>query len=66
MDDEKKLFYIKVIIVTLVVIVSMYFVYIIVDSALVVFAINIFILFGQFVMLDCLANEYLNKCKEKE
>lgn len=66
MDDGKKIFYIKVIIVTLVVILSMFIVYIIVDSALALFAINIFILFGQFVMLDTLANEYLNKCKEKE
>ncbi len=66
MDDLKKIFYIKIIIVTLCVIVSMFFVYIIVDNVFALFAINIFILFGQFIMLDCLTNEYLNKCEEKE
>ena len=66
MDNDRLLYYIKVFIITLVVIFAMYFVRLIVDNNYIVFIINIFILLGQCVILRGLSNEYLNKCKEKK
>ena len=66
MDSDVLLYYIKVFIITLVVIFATYFVRLIVDNNYIVFIINIFILLGQCVMLCGLSNEYLNKCKEKK